>query len=65
MYSEYSKDQFTGLTVDKEAEPELYEFIEYVKINGARFYMHTAEQIEHFAKRIYELRKDNSNNSAG
>ena len=64
MYSEYSSDQFKGLTVDKELEPELYEFVEYVKENGARFYMHTAEQIDHFAKRIYELRKNNSNNSA-
>ena len=58
MYSEYSSDQFKGLTVDKELEPELYEFVEYVKENGARFYMHTAEQIDHFAKRIYELRKN-------
>jgi hypothetical protein len=64
LYSEYSSDQFKGLTVDKELEPELYEFVEYVKENGARFYMHTAEQIDHFAKRIYELRKNNSNNSA-
>ena len=64
MYSEYSSDQFKGLTVDKELEPELYEFVEYVKENGARFYMHTAEQIDHFAKRIYELRKNNSNNTA-
>lgn len=64
MYSEYSSDQFKGLTVDKELEPELYEFVEYVKENGARFYMHTAEQIDHFAKKIYELRKNNSNNSA-
>jgi hypothetical protein len=64
LYSEYSSDQFKGLTVDKELEPELYEFVEYVKENGARFYMHTAEQIDHFAKKIYELRKNNSNNSA-
>ena len=64
MYSEYSSDQFKGLTVDKELEPELYEFVEDVKENGARFYMHTAEQIDHFAKKIYELRKNNSNNSA-
>ena len=64
MYSEYSNDQFKGLTVDKELEPELYKFVEYVKENGARFYMHTAEQIDHFAKKIYELSKNNSNNSA-
>jgi hypothetical protein len=63
LYSEYSSDQFKGLTVDKELEPELYEFVEYVKENGARFYMHTAEQIDHFAKKIYELRKNNSNNA--
>jgi hypothetical protein len=64
LYSEYSNDQFKGLIVDKELEPELYEFVEYVKENGARFYMHTSDQIENFAKRIYELRKNNSNNAA-
>jgi hypothetical protein len=64
LYSEYSNDQFKGLEIDKDLEPDLYEFVEYVKENGARFYMHTAEQIEYFAKRIYELRKDNSNNPA-
>jgi len=63
LYIEYSKDQFKGLEVNKDLEPELYNFVEDIKQNGARFYGYTPEQIEHFAKRIYELRKYNTNNA--
>jgi hypothetical protein len=58
LYVEYSKDQFAGIIVDPIAEPDLYTFVEDCKTNGARFYGYQEEQIEHFAKRIYELRKN-------
>ena len=58
LYVEYSKDQFAGIVVDKDGEPELYNFVEDCKANGARFYGYDEETIEHFARRIYELRKN-------
>jgi len=58
LYVEYSKDQFQGLVVDKDSEPELYEFVEYIKENGPRFNHYTKDQIEQYARRIYELRED-------
>lgn len=65
MYVEYSKDQFTGILIDKDAEPELYNFVEDCKANGARFYGYDEETIEYFARRIYELRKNQPNNTPG
>jgi hypothetical protein len=65
LYVEYSKDQFTGILINKELEPELYNFVEDCKVNGARFYGYDEETIEYFARRIYELRKNQSNNTAG
>lgn len=63
MYVEYSADQFQGIVVDKNKEPELYEFVEYIKSNGPRFYSYSTDQLEYFASRIYELRKNNANNT--
>lgn len=65
LYVEYSKDQFTSILIDKETEPELYNFVEDCKANGARFYGYDEETIEYFARRIYELRKNQSNNTPG
>ena len=65
LYVEYAKDQFKGIIVDEQLEPELYEFVENVKANGARFYGYPQEKLEYFASRIYELRENQSNNSAG
>ena len=64
LYVEYSADEFKGIEVDKEAEVELYEFVEDIKKHGPRFYGYSEDKIEYFAKRIYELRKDNTNNTA-
>lgn len=58
LYVEYSKDQFQSIIVDKSQEPELYEFVEYIKANGPRFNSYTKDQIEQYARRIYELRED-------
>lgn len=58
LYVEYSADQFSGIIVDKDVEPELYNFVEDCKANGARFYGYDEDTIENFARRIYELRKN-------
>ena len=58
MHVEYGRDEFQGIIVDKDLEPELYDFVEDCKVNGARFYGHDEETLEYFARRIYELRKD-------
>lgn len=63
LYVEYSADEFKGLEVDKETELELYEFVEDIKRHGPRFYGYSEDKIAHFAKRIYELRKDNADNA--
>ena len=62
LYVEYSFDGFNGLTVNENTEPELYTFVNDIRNNGPRFYSYTPEQLEHFASRIYELRKNNLNN---
>jgi hypothetical protein len=62
LYVEYSFDKFQGLTVDENTESELYTFITDIQNNGPKFYSYTPEQLEYFASRIYELRKNNLNN---
>lgn len=61
---EYDKDKFQGLVFDKEQEPELAQFIEESK-DKVRFNNYPKDDIEYFASRIYELRKNNRNNTAG
>lgn len=61
MYKAYGFDNFETLVVDKETDPMLYKFIEESK-KRTRFSNYTAEQLEQFLKRIYELRENNSNN---
>ena len=63
LYIEYSADKFEGLAVDQDLDNEFYNFIEDIKNNGPRFYGYTPEQLENFVSRIYELRKNNSNNA--
>ncbi len=65
LYVEYAADGLVNIIIDKDKEPELYDFIEDIKNNGPRFYGYPAEKIEHFAKRIYELRENNANNTTG
>jgi hypothetical protein len=58
LYFEYGIDEFKGLTVSEEEDPKLYKFIEDVKLGGPKFYGHPIEDLEYFARRIYELRKN-------
>jgi len=63
LYKEYAKDQFDGLEVDPITSPELAKFIEDSKAQP-RFSSYSPDMIKYFARKIYELRKNNSNNTA-
>jgi hypothetical protein len=52
-------------TIGITGDAELDSFIDEVKENGPRFSHHSSEKLEYFVSRIYELRKNNSNNSTG
>ena len=62
LYKAYHEGQFKDFTVDK-SEIELYNFVEQTKESGPRFYDYSLEKTTHFEKRIYELRKNNFNNT--
>jgi len=64
LYVAYSKGWFDTLEVDKDLEPELYEFVELVKNDSPRFNNYSKDKLTYFARRVYELRKDNSNNAS-
>ena len=65
LYKLYSAKVFDTLEVDATTDPELAKFVEETKIKGPKFSNYTAEKIEYFVSRIYELRKNNSNHTAG
>lgn len=62
MYRLYGSNLFQLLNVDKEEDPELWKFIEETRTKGPHFSNYTTVKLENFISRIYELRKDNSNN---
>jgi hypothetical protein len=53
------------LIFDEQQEPELFNFIQAINTGEHKFNDYPTEQLEYFARRIYELRKNNSNNTAG
>ena len=65
MYKDYSDHQFDDFVVNDDTEPELYAFVQETKKHGPRFSDYPIEKIIKFEERIHELRKNNSNNSAG
>lgn len=62
---EYERDQFQNLLVDKDTDPDLYNFIEDIKENGPRFYSYSEETLKYFEECINELRKNNGDNTTG
>lgn len=58
LYKEYSDHEFKNITVDETAEPELFIFVKETQDKGPKFSNYDHDKLEHFAKRIYELRKD-------
>lgn len=65
MYRLYDVARFDDLIIDKFTDPMLYEFVEETKTRGPKFANYSPERLKEFASRIYELRKNNSNNTAG
>ena len=64
LYIEMDRDKFEGIEVNSEEEPELKTFINDIQQGKSKFDDYPHEQLEYFASRIYELRKNNSNNTA-
>ncbi len=56
---------FETLEVDPETDPELFKFVNETLTKGPKFSNYASTKLEQFLSRIYELRKDNSNNTAG
>lgn len=65
LYKLYGENQFKDLKIDPQVDPALYDFVNETVTKGPKFSNYSPEQVEHFVSRIYELRKDNSNNTAG
>lgn len=62
LHIEFDKDGFEGIIVSPTDEPELYQFLEDIKTGIHKYGDYPEEQINYFASRIYELRKNQSNN---
>jgi hypothetical protein len=58
-------DNFNDLIIDRYTDPALYEFVEETKTKGPKFANYSPERLKEFVSRIYELRKNNGNNTAG
>lgn len=63
LYVEFNKDKFNG--IDTSAEPEVEQFVKAIQSGEHKFDDYSAEDIEYFARRIYELRKNNPDNATG
>jgi hypothetical protein len=65
LYRLYGEHEFKDIVVDEATDFELSNFIKETHSRGPKFSNYSADKIEHFVSRIYELRKNNSNNTAG
>ena len=65
MYKLYSGGAFDELVIDPNVDLALYRFVEETKNKGPKFSNYTTATIENYVRRIYELRENNSNNTAG
>jgi hypothetical protein len=65
MYKLYGQDKFANITVDATIDPELANFVEETQTKGPKFSNYSNEKLQSFVERIYELRKNQSNNTAG
>ena len=63
LYKLFGIDKFETLVVNKYVDPELFEFVKETRESGPHFSNYSRDRLEHFARRIYAIRKDNSNNS--
>ena len=58
LHIEFDKDGFDSIIVDADEEPELHKFLEDIKTGIHKYGDYPEEQINYFASRIYELRKN-------
>ena len=58
LYKEYSEHEFKNIVVDETQEPELAEFVKRIQEKGPKFSIYSIDQLDYFAQRIYELRKN-------
>jgi hypothetical protein len=65
LYRLYGSGLFEILEIDETTDPALFKFVEETRTKGPKFSNYSKEKLENFVNRIYELRKNNSNNSAG
>ena len=65
MYKLYGANKFADITVDATIDPELAKFVEETQTKGPKFSNYSNDKLESFVERIYELRKNQSNNTAG
>jgi hypothetical protein len=63
LYKLYGDGTFNEIGITGEHDLDL--FVNEVVKNGPRFSHYQPEKLEYFVSRIYELRKNNSNNTTG
>ena len=64
LYKLYGSGVFEHLIIDPSTDPELSRFVEETIIKGPKFSNYTTEKLNIFVSRIYELRKDNTDNTS-
>jgi hypothetical protein len=65
LYKLYGVNKFADITVDATIDPDLAKFVEETQTKGPKFSNYSNDKLESFVERIYELRKNQSNNTAG
>jgi hypothetical protein len=65
LYKLYGSKVFDELIIDGSVESDLAKFITETQEHGPKFSNYPREKLESFVERIYELRKNQSNNTAG
>jgi hypothetical protein len=58
LYREYGIDEFAGIDVTSNTDTEFVNFVNRIKERGPKFSNYTPEQLENFAQKINELRKN-------
>lgn len=64
LYKLYGISKFKDLVIDEVTDPALAKFVKETQLHGPRFSNYPIEKLNQFVDRIYELRKDNTNNAS-
>ncbi len=64
LYKLYGINEFKDLVVDEVTDPALAKFVKETQRQGPKFSNYPTEKLNQFVDRIYELRKDNTNNAS-